>query len=502
MTSDDEPAPGRVSPIDAPGAPVRSAGALPRGLPETRLTGPAPGAGSTPGTPAGTATPGTGRRSRRLPRGGTPARSWHDLARWAALGAVGFGLAAWAVHSGGRLGTAAAPFEGRYSWHLGPTSLLAPALAGLVLVAVATGLPGRIRWPALLAGSWIAAFGWAVCLAAARGTAGLTRPINGSTGYRAAVASIGDTPLDYLRRIGEHPGAQAPVTREHPPGPVLLMWLLHRAGLSGDLALALLLAAAGAAAVPLVLVAVRGVCGEPAARGYLPVLVLAPSAVWGAASVDGMAALLGAAMAAAGVRATAAGRTGWRATGWAVLAGLLLGLAAQFSYAAPWLGLSLVCLYFARRRPLANLVTGLGALLPVLAVDRMGFSWLSGLRAAHPEYAAPSAPAGTILWWSLLSLVVVVLATGPPGMASLRKIRNTPGWPFLVGATAAVLFSVLTGLARGGGEHAWLAFFPWLTVAAVAPEQPAGPPVPPPLLLAGAGAAGAVVLQAVLLSPW
>jgi hypothetical protein len=94
--------------------------------------------------------------------------------------------------------------------------------------------------------------------------------------------------------------------------------------------------------------------------------------------------------------------------------------------------------------------------------------------------------------------VVLALAAGPPLYASLRKVRNTPGWPFLVGAAAAVLFSIATGFARGGVEHAWLTFFPWLTVAAVAPARQAGSPVPAPLLLVGVGAATAIVIEAVL----
>jgi hypothetical protein len=38
------------------------------------------------------------------------------------------------------------------------------------------------------------------------------------------------------------------------------------------------------------------------------------------------------------------------ATAWALAAGLLTGVAALFSYSAPWLGLSIVFIYFARRR--------------------------------------------------------------------------------------------------------------------------------------------------------
>ena len=65
-----------------------------------------------------------------------------------------------------------------------------------------------------------------------------------------------------------------------------------------------------------------------------------------------------------------------------------------------------------------------------------------------------------------------------------------------------MVFSIAAGLARGGVEHAWLPFFPWLTVAAVAPERQGGQPVPAPLLLTGVGALVAVVIEAVLATPW
>jgi hypothetical protein len=214
-------------------------------------------------------------------------------------------------------------------------------------------------------------------------------------------------------------------------------------------------------------------------------------------------AMLGAAMIATGVHASARKRTGWRAAGWAGVAGLLAGVAALFSYAVPWLGLSLILLYFARRRPFLNLASGLAALVPVLAaLQLLGFSWADGLRVADADWTSRVVPHRSALWWSGISLVALLLAAGPPLFASLRKVRNTPAWPFLVGAGTAVVFSVLAGLARGGVEHAWLPFFPWLTVAAVAPERQAGPPVAAPLLLAGLGAVVAVVVEAVLVTPW
>jgi hypothetical protein len=232
------------------------------------------------------------------------------------------------------------------------------------------------------------------------------------------------------------------------------------------------------------------------------VLILAPYAIWVAVSMDVVVAVLGAATVAVGVRASAGDRRGLRAALGALCAGMLLGVAALFSYSAPWLGLSLVCLYFARRRAFLNVAAGLGALVPVLVANALGFGWVAGLTAARSDFISRVEPSRSAGWWAAISLVALLLATGPPLFASIRKLRNTPGWPFLVGAAVAVVFSVLAGLARGGVEHAWLAFFPWLTVAAVAPERQAGPPVPSPLVLAGVGAIVGVVIEACLMTPW
>lgn len=430
------------------------------------------------------------------------ARELRDLLGWFVLVAIGLALTAWAVHSGARLGTASAPFLGRYRFQLSPLSLLAPLVAVVVLLVARSGWFDRVRFGLLLAGSYLAALAWALSLALVDGLAGLTRSLLDPDNYRADLAAVGHRPLAYLRGYAAHTANHSLAARGHPPGPVLLLWALNRIGIDDQLSLGILITAVGTATVPLVLAAVRGVCGRLQARRYAPVLILAPYAIWVAVSMDVFVAVLGAAMVAAGVRASAGTVHGVRAGGWAVLAGLLLGTAALFSYSAGWLGLSLVCLYFARRRPLVNIGTGLGALLPILLADRLGFAWLSGLTAARVDFQTRVEPYRSVLWWSAISVVALLLAAGPALYPSLRKLRNTAGWPFLVGAACAVLFSVLTGLARGGVENAWLAFFPWLTVAAVAPEQQAGPAVPSPLLLASGGALTAVIVEAVLATPW
>src|SRR5207248_2778159 len=120
-----------------------------------------------------------------------------------------------------------------------------------------------------------------------------------------------------------------------------------------------------------------------------------------------------------GVRASARHRTGLRAGAWAFLAGALLGIAALFSYAAPWLGLSVVCVYFARRRPFLNLGTGIGALAPIVLADRLGFAWLSGVTAARSDYVSRVEPYRSAWWWGAISLVALLLAAGPPLYASM-----------------------------------------------------------------------------------
>ncbi len=429
-------------------------------------------------------------------------REWRDAVGWSVLAVAGLGLTALAVRGGAQLGTAGAPFLGSYRLQLGPGTLLAPVVATVVLLVAARGWLERAPWRVVLLWGYGATLGWALSLAVADGASGLTRALGSPDEYPADLAAVGDDPHHFILHFTSDATGLSVATRGHPPAPVLLLWGLQRLGVTSHLALGVLLTAVGALTVPLVLAAVRGVCGETPARRYLPVLALAPYAVWTAVSMDAVVAVLGAAMVAAGVRASARERTGWAATGWAGVAGLLAGVAALFSYAVPWLGLSLALLYFARRRAFLNVASGLAALLPLLAASLLGFSWADGLSVAHADWAARVSPNRSVLWWSGISLVVLLLAAGPPLFASLRKVRNTPGWPFLVGAGIAVLFSLVAGLARGGVEHGWLPFFPWLTVAAVAPERQAGEAVPAPLLLAGLGALVALVVEAVLVTPW
>ena len=429
-------------------------------------------------------------------------RERRDALRWVVLGLLGLALAALAVQLDARLGTASAPFLGRYKIRVGPGSVLAPLVAVAVLWSTSHVVVQRRSWREIQLFGYTAGLTWAIALALVDGWSGLTKALGSPEEYLGDVRRVGDDPFGYLRHFTVDASAHSVASRGHPPGPVMFLWLADRIGVDNHVVLGFLITALSALTIPLVLSAVRDSVGEAAARRYLPVLVLAPYAIWVAVSLDGLVATLGAAAIVAGLRASRTRVRGWAASGWALTAGLLTGVAALFSYSAPWLGLSIVCVYFARRRAFLNVVTGLGALVPVLGAQLLGFGWADGLVAAETDYASRVAPYRSVLWWSGISVVVLLLATGPAIVASARKLRNTAAWPFLVGAGAAVVFSIAAGLARGGVEHAWLPFFPWLTVAAVAPEKPAGELPPTPLLLTAVGAASAIVIEALLITPW
>lgn len=426
-------------------------------------------------------------------------RERKDLGGWLTLVSIGL-LVTWlAVEGGARLGTASAPFLGRYRFEISPLSLVAPAIAAGVLFAAVRGRFDTAPWWKVRIGSALGLFAWALSLAVVDGLAGLTRSLTPDS-FLGDVNEVGDDPISYLRTFTDRSDEHTAATRGHPPAPVLLLWALQRLGVNDSFGLALLVTGFAALSAPLILSAVRDVSGEAPARNFAPVLILAPYAVWIAVSMDGVVLTIAAAMTVAGLRATR--HKGWAAAGWAILAGLLLGVAALFSYAAAWLGLSIIGIYFARRRAALNLFSGLGALAPVLLASAVGFTWTDGLSTAYADFARHIEPSRSALWWGPISICALLLAAGPPLYASIRKLRNTPGWPFLMGAASAVLFSIASGFARGGIEHAWLPFFPWLTVAAIAPDEQGGQPVGSPVLLVAVGALTAIVIEAVLLTPW
>lgn len=419
---------------------------------------------------------------------------------WAVLVGAGLALTALAVELGAAVGVAGAPFTGSYRLSIGLPSLLAPAVAGGVLLAVHRGRHITLPWRGLLAAGYLAAFGWAAGLALVDGVDGLTHAVDATGGYRSDLPRIGSDPAGFLRQYVEEAPALSVESRQHPPGPVLLLWAFGQLGLRSPVLVGLLILAIGCLSVPLVAVAVRSLSSEAAARSLVPVLALAPYAVWLAVSLDAVPLTLCAAALAAGVVGSEPRRSPW----WAAGAGLLLGTGALFSYSVAWLGTSILVVYFVRRRPLLNVVSGGVSLVPLGLAQLAGFVWLDGLTAAQADFSIRIGPHRSWLLWIFLDLLLVLIAAGPAVVAAARKARRASGWPFEVGAALAVVFAVGSGLSRGEVERSFLPFFPWLLVAAVAPERGRDPRsvAPAPLLLIGTGAGSAVVIEAVLRTSW
>ncbi len=439
------------------------------------------------------------RAALRAPAGSGRRRERLDAVAWLAVVAAGLVVTSVAVTSGADVHSAGAPFTGHYRLRLTAGSLLAPLVAVAVLAAVRRGAHERLPWARLLALGWLAATAWAVSLALVDGGAGLARPLAPAL---HDLRLVGDHPAGFLRHFVADAARQRAQTREQPPGSLLFVWALGRAGIHGAVLTGVVVTAIGCLAVPLAAVAVRSLCHEPAARRLVPVLVLAPYAVWVAVSLDAVALAVAAGALACGVIGSERGRSLW----WALGCGALLGAASLLSYGAAWLACSVIVVYFVRRRAALNVVTGAATLLPLWLAWLAGFTWSDGVASAHRAFTA-STPGRSGLVWAGLDLLVVVIAAGPAIAPAARKVTNTPGWPFLVGAVLAVGFSVASGLSRGEVERSFLPFLPWLLVPAVAPERRPDRPgsaaaAPTPVLLTALAAATAILVEAVLVSPW
>jgi hypothetical protein len=420
-----------------------------------------------------------------------------DAATWLLLVTAGLALTALARRIGMRVGVPGAPFTGEYRFKVEVGTLLAPAVALGVLAAVRAGAVERLPWRRLLGVAYVSHLAWALALAVVDGGNGLAYPIANGNEYLRDAGAVGDGPASFVRHFVDNAPHYSVATRTHPPAPVLLLWLLRRLGVARPSTIGLVVTALGCVTVPAVAIAMRSLCGEVAARRLLPVLVLAPYAVWVAVSMDAVTAALCTVAIALGVIGTEPRRRPW----WALSAGAVLGVAALFSYAVGWLAATLLVVCFVRRRATTIAFIGTGALAPLALARVLGFVWPDGLTAAQADWSLRVGPHRSWLLWALLDVVVLVVACGPHVVTAARRVRRTPGWPFLVGAGIAVLFAVGSGLARGEVERTWLPFFPWLLVP-VTGAGADGEPARPSLLLLALGAGAAVVIESVLRSAW
>ncbi|GAA1664293.1 hypothetical protein GCM10009830_07320 [Glycomyces endophyticus] len=387
-----------------------------------------------------------------------PARRRHvrDLGIWLCLTVAVLALASVAVEATEVVGPATLPWwpAQRLSFQVTPGMVAAPFAAAAVLAAASRPAAVRMSWHSLLVLSYLASIAWSAAL---HTNVDATTTSTSTAGARGAVALL----VSYT---------------------------------GSDAGLAITVIALSCLTVPLVLVAVKSVSGPVAARALAPVLVLGPWAAWSTLGVDGIAAAACAAVLACGAAVSERRVKGADAFWGAAAAGGLLGIAAILSYGAAWFAVSLLCLYFARRRPVQILVSA-GAALAVLAVSAaFGSSWPYGLvdtyNAAIGEVAAHPGQ----LWWVALMPALVAVACGPAVVESMRRLGSSSAWPLMVGPLLALMIAPLSGANPEHPEYGWIALCPWLVVGATALADRRRS-VRAPLISAAAGACAAIVLM-------
>jgi len=341
-----------------------------------------------------------------------------------------------------------------------PGGLLAlvPALtvAGL-LVRRLPALGRTLAWSRLLLLGAAGATAFAVSVALIDGPSGLTRPMELPGHYLLDVDSVG-APAEFLRHFTERIDDYGTHVRSHPPGLVLVLWVLAQAGLGGSGAAAALVILGGAATVPALLVITRELAGEAMARRALPFLVLAPLVIYVASTGDALFAGVGAWAVAAAVLAT--GRHDRRGDALALAGGVTFGFALLLSYGAVLLAVLPFTVAVWRRHGRALLLTAVGSTLVLGAAAAAGFWWYDGLLTTRREYLESVASVRPYGYFVVANLAALALIVGPATVAGLgRALASRARLLLVVGpALAMVALADVSGMSKGEVERIWLPF--------------------------------------------
>jgi hypothetical protein len=366
------------------------------------------------------------------------------------------------------------PLHAAWQPRTGPGSLPA-VLLGALACWRAVDLASSLAWRRLLVVAYVAGLAWMVALAAVDGGSGLGLILEHRHEYLGPAREVGSIPgllSGYVDRIPfSAPDNWPPHLAGHPPGAVLFYVLLVRVGLGGWLAAGLVTTAVAASTAVAVLVVVRTLGSEEAARRAAPFLVVGPAAIWQCVSADGMFAAFAAwgmaALAVAAVR---------RSVGWGVVAGLLLGWCVMMSYGLPLLGILAVTVLWlgASWRPLVP--AALAAAAVVLGFAALGFSWWEGMDALHDRYwdgIASRRPASYWLWGNLAALAFcagpvlgpALARAGVSARSAFADARDRVPLLLAGAGVAMVAAADLSRMSKAEVERIWLPFVPWLLVA-------------------------------------
>jgi len=355
------------------------------------------------------------------------------------------------------------PFELHVTWHV------LPALAvGTLLVEAGPVLARTLPWRRLLAAVAGMSTLWALAFAFVdniHGIDALTDPVRlDRNDYLQTAHQIGSLHA-FLARFADVLAIYPQNSKGHPPGMIVVEWVLLKAGLTSAPLNAALVVAGGALAGVAALVALREVAGEDVARVAAPFFALLPAVIWWQ-TADAFFA--GVSAWAITLVVLASGRTGARADGLAVAGGLLFGVTAFLSYGLVLCAIVPVVVCVARRR-VRPLVLASLASLPVFAwFAAMGFSWFAGFAATRHEYWTGVAIHRPYSYFLFADLALFAIASGPAVAVGIARLRSATAW-WLVGAALAVLaVADLSGMSKGEVERIWLPFVPWVVIATCA----------------------------------
>ena len=370
------------------------------------------------------------------------------------------------------------PLHAEWDPRRGPGTLPAVLLAALG-VWQAGRLTATLSWGRLLVVAYAGGLAWMLALAYVDGQDGVGEVLEHPYEYLRTARETDDFPAtlrEYVDRIPFAAGDRRwpPHLAGHPPGALAVFVVLARVGLGGGWAAGFVVTLLAASAAVAVLVTLRTLGAEPAARRAAPFLVLGPAAVWQCVSADGMFAAVAAwGMAALAVAAV---RRSWLL---AVLAGLLLGYCVMMSYGLALLGLLAVAVLVAARSWFPLVPAVLAALAVLLAFAALGFVWWEALPVVHDRYwdGVQRNRPSSYWWWGNLGALVasagpVVGAGLAAAVARVREHGERVALLLVGGGAAMVLAADASRMSQAEVERIWLPFVPWLLVGtAFLPER-------------------------------
>jgi hypothetical protein len=430
--------------------------------------------------------------------------AWSDavaVAVWAALILTGVVIGARLVDDGVDVLAGIPPLQGEWLVHATASSLVAIALA-VVVTAYGPALADRLPWQRLMLAVYGTAVAWTVALTLVDGVGrGFTERLTGPSEYVLAAREITQStelldgfvariPLDAVDNWPTHVAG-------HPPGALAVFVALDRIGLSGGMWASLLAVVVGSSAAVALLVTIKALAGEAAARRVAPFAVLTPAAIWIGVSADALwlgASAWGIALLALSASSRRSSQQAWLGVG----AGVLLGFSLYLSYGLVLMAPVAVAVLVEARTARPALYAAAGAIAVIVGVSVAGFWWLDGYAAVVDRYAAGfgGRRPQSYWWWANLAALAVVL--GPAVAVGIGRLRREHRAVALLvaGAALAVVIATVGGLSKGEVERIWLPFALWFVPATAAI----------PLAVArrwlAVQAAMTLLLQHVLLTPW